>query len=439
MNPIAGSLIVFGVFYVLLVTEKVDKTAGAVLAAAAVIAFHFIPYDAALEAIDLNVLFLLVGMMVMVNTLAETGLFEWTAITIAQKSRGNGFIIMLGLVSASAFLSAWLDNVTTIILIAPITILITQILEIPAAPLLILEAVFSNVGGTATLIGDPPNVLIGSQTKLNFLDFITNLGPLVVVAWLAALLAVGLVYRRTFRVETMARERILRAKPRLAITDPALLRRALPVFGCVVAGFFVGHAYNLEPGIVALAGAMAMAVLCRMDMHAMLSRVEWNTIFFFVGLFMLIGALEHNGLFEWLGEQVVRRTEGDLLLATLVVLWVAAIASALVDNIPLVIAMIPLIKSIVPTFAAGMGLEAGTAAAHLEVAQPLFWALALGACFGGNGALIGASANVVITQTARRNGYNITFMDFTKVGLPLMLITLALSTVYVWFRYFVLN
>jgi Na+/H+ antiporter NhaD/arsenite permease-like protein len=431
-------VIVFVVVYVLIASEKVDKTIAAGLGAAAVIMFRAISYQRALEYVDLNVVFLLVGMMMIVGVLAQTGIFEWMAILVARKTRGSGPAVMSLLLLLTAVISAFLDNVTTVILIAPITILVCQILELPVIPFLILEAVFSNLGGTATLIGDPPNIMIGSRVHLSFNEFAAHLTPAIAVITAVSLVAVLAVYRKRLAVREVVRRRIDKTDPAAAITDHRNLRRGLVVFALVLAGFFLGRVLSVEPGIVALAGGLLITLVCRSDIHKVVMKVEWNTLVFFIGLFMLVGAMQENGVFAWLGREIVILTRGDLLATTIVILWVSALASAVVDNIPLVMAMIPLIQAIIPVFAAQMGLAGDEAAVHAQIAYPLFWALSLGACLGGNGTMIGASANVVISQIGRRNGYDMTFWRFTKLGFPLMILSVVLSTLYLWVRYFLL-
>ena len=430
------SLAIFVVVYVLIAFELVDKTAAALLGAAAVILLHLVPYDVAVESVDMNVLFLLIGMMIVMSILSETGFLEWLAITIAQRAKGNAKAIVIQFLLVTAVLSAVLDNVTTVILIAPITILITQLLEVRTAPILILLAIFSNVGGTGTLIGDPPNIIIGSATTLSFNDFLFNLGPVVAVM---TVLCLGLVRYRlgtSLDASEAARRRVMIAQPALAILDAGMLKRCLAVLALILLGFFTSRLTGFEPGIVALAGAVVMMIVCKVDIHAALHKVEWGTILFFIGLFMLISALEHNGLFVKSGEFLVQATQGNLLMTALVILWVSAIASAIVDNIPLVIAMLPLIKTMIPTFALQMSMADNPELTHTTIAAPLYWALALGACLGGNGTLIGASANVVIAQVGKRNNCGISFMEFTKAGFPIMLLTAAISSVYLYLRYF---
>ncbi len=438
-GPMWLPLVVFAVVYLAIATERVDKTVAACLGAAVLIMLGSITYHSALAHIDMNVIFLLIGMMMLVGVLAQTGVFEWMAISIAQRAHGNGVVTLIFFVVITAVMSAILDNVTAVILIAPITILVCQMLELPAVQFLILEALFSNIGGTATLVGDPPNMMIGSEAGLSFDEFVIHLAPVVAIVMAVAVVAVLATHRRQLRVRDNIRARIERAVPSAAITDPRNLRRGLVVFGLVLVGFFGGREFGVEPGIVALAGGMASALVCKSDLRKVVERVEWNTLMFFIGLFMLIGSMQDNGVFLWLGRSVVSLTGGDLLLTTIMVLWVSAIASAIVDNIPFVMAMIPLIQSVIPAFAAHQGLTGDAAAIHQQVEFPLYWALALGACLGGNGTLIGASANVVISQIGRRNGYDLGFMKFTRMGAPLMLLSVSVAAVYLWVRYFVLQ
>jgi len=428
-------LAIFVIVYAMIASEKVDKTIAACLGAVTVVIFRFIPYPVALEHVDLNVIFLLIGMMMIVSILSKTGIFEWLAIVIARKARGNGIVIVLLLLSVVALFSAFLDNVTTVILVAPVTILITQILEIPTVPVLVLEAIFSNIGGTATLVGDPPNILIGSRAHLTFNQFLINLGPVVLIITAVVLAFVFFSMRSQVSTHKSAIARVMAAKPELAIVEPRNLKAGLGVFGLVLIGFFFGHLLNVDPGIIALGGGFLMALVCRADIHHTLEKVEWATILFFVGLFILVGALQENGVFTWLGQHVVILTQGNLLLTTIVILWFSAVTSAIVDNIPLVIALIPLIRTIIPDYAEGAGLT-DPELIRTVIAGPLYWALALGACLGGNGTLVGASANVVISQIARKNKYNLTFWTFSRTGIPVLFVSLIISTVYIYLRYF---
>ena len=433
-TALIGSITVFGLIYVLIATERVDKTLAALLGACIVILMHWVPYEAALHAVDLNVILLLVGMMMSVQVLASTGVFEWIAVSLARASGGSGLKILIGFTLATAILSALLDNVTTVILVAPITILICELLELKATPFLIVEALASNIGGTATLVGDPPNVLIASKTGLSFNAFLINLGPPVAVMLVVGIIITALAMRSTVEVDPALRERVLKARPERAILHPGRLKRAGAVFGLVLLGFLVGHPLGMEPGVVALAGSLVMILVCRMDMHHTLERVEWNVVFFFTGLFMLIGALEHNGAIEMLSHLSLDWTGGDFALTLLAVLWFAGIASAIVDNIPLVIAMLPLLKTIVPELGENLGIT-DPEQLRIQVEEPLYSSLALGACLGGNGSLVGASANVVIAQIGKRNGHPITFLRFSAVGVPTMIATLGVATLWLTWRY----
>ncbi len=428
-------ILVFLVVYFFIATEMIDKTIAALIGAGLMIGLHLVGYEEALHAIDMNVIFLLTGMMIVVNTLTDTGVFEWLAIKIARTAKGNGLLIAVLFMVLTAVLSAFLDNVTTVILMAPITILLCQLLEMPATPILIMEAVFSNIGGTATLVGDPPNILIGSQTHLSFNDFLVNLSPPVLVMMVLLLGVMALMFRKTIKTTEQTRKRIEQSRPDKAILQPVVLKKALVVFGLILAGFFGGRALEIEPGIIALAGAMLMVLVCRKDVHHSLVHVEWNTILFFAGLFMMISALEHHHVFEKMGEFILHICGGNLMATALTILWFSAIASAIVDNIPLVMAMIPLVKGIIPVFAQQMGID-DAALIQTQIAEPLLWSLALGACLGGNGTLVGASANVVIAQVANRNNCPISFWSFTKYGFPFMIVSLLVAHLYLYLRYF---
>lgn len=432
--PLILALAIFAVAYLFIVTEWVDRTVTAIIAAAACVLAGLIPYHDALATVDLDVVFLLTGMMLVVAVLGDTGLFEWVAIAIAKAARGNGLVILLALLVATAVLSALLDNVTTVVLIAPIAILITQILNLPAAPVLILLAIASNIGGAATLVGDPPNIIIGSASGLTFRQFGEHMGPIILLILLAVLPVVAVGMRRSMHAEAATRQRIRRAHPRLAITDPARLYRGMAVFGLILAGFLFSHTLQVEPGLIALAGGLLMLVVCKSPVRETLERVEWTTIFFLVGLFMTVGALEHNGLFEMLGNAMAAGTEGHLFAACMAVLWLSAALSAVAGNIPVTIAMIPLVQVLIRTFKAAEGVPMDYLG--VDIAQPLWWSLALGACLGGNGSMFGAAANIVVIQIARRNGYTLSFMDFLRYGLPVTIVSCALASGYVYWRYF---
>ena len=426
---------IFILAYIAIASEKVDKTIAAMIGAGLMVAFHVADFTEMLGKVDLNVLGLLIGMMIIVNVMATTGVFEYLAVLIARQTRGNGVLVTVEFLLATAIISAFMDNVTTIILMAPITILITQLLGLPTVPVLILEALFSNIGGTATLVGDPPNILIGASCNLSFNDFIINLAPVVLLIMVVCLGAVVLLMRKKLQSNPDSVVQVQLTQPRRAILDPARLKRSLIVFALVLLGFFTRRLIHLEPGLIAICGAFVMVPVCRLELVHMLEKVEWNTILFFCGLFMMVGALEIDGVFTLLGEHMVSLTRGNFALTMMIILWGSAILSAIIDNIPLVISMIPLINSIVPVFARQMGIEADTEAIRQQISEPLFWSLALGACLGGNGTLIGASANVVISQIAHKNNYKLSFKDFTCYGAPIMVLSVFISMVYLFLRY----
>ncbi len=426
---------IFVITYIIIISEKINKTIAAVLGASAMLAFRLVSFEEAVKSIDLNVIFLLVGMMTCVFILSKTGFFEWSAIKIAQKSKGNPIVIFLSLMIVTAVFSAFLDNVTTIILLVPVTILITQLLELPVLPFVILEAVASNIGGTATLIGDPPNIIIGSQGGLSFNDFLFNLSPVIIIIMAFFCLTIFLVFRKKFVVSESVRKRVIDAKPHLAITDKKNMIRALIVLGFVLLGFFFHSVIHLEPGIIALAGSMIMMLVCKAESEEVLMKVEWSVIFFFIGLFMMIAALEKNGIIDYLARNMLGLAHKNLFALCIVVLVGSAILSAILDNIPFVITMVPLLKLCFAPIAESLGIS-DPALIHTQIAAPLWWSLALGACLGGNGTIIGASANVVMSQICHRNKYPVSFLLFSKYGAGFMAQSVLISAVYIWFRYF---
>lgn len=422
-----ASIVIFVLVYILLASERVEKSVAAMLGAAAVLILGLIPFESVAAAVDLNVIFLLIGMMTCVAILSETGFFEWVAISVAKAMNGRPIPILVMLLIVTMVFSALLDNVTTIILLAPVTILITQLLELPTIPFLILEALASNIGGTATLIGDPPNIIIGSRGELSFNDFIFNLTPGVLIIAIVFIISALLLLKKQLHVTDQVRTRVTEACPEQAIRDPKKMKRSLIVFGFIFIGFFTHHHLGVPPGVIALAGMGVMLMVCFTKSEAMLRHVEWDAIMFFIGLFIIIGALEHTGAIDLLANGLLSLCGDNMLLTCMVVLWGSALLSAVLDNIPFVIVMMPMIqKLLVDTGASPTG------------DNPLFWALAMGACLGGNGTIIGASANVVVSKIGERNGYHITFLNFMKWGFPFMIQSIFLSMIYLWIRYFVL-
>ena len=366
---------IFAAAYLFIASEKVDKTIAAMLGAGLMIALGVAGFNDMLGKIDLNELGLLIGMMVIVNIMATTGVFEYLAVKIARQTKGNGVLVVMEFLLATAFISSFMDNVTTVILMAPVTILITQLLRLPTVPILIMEAIFSNIGGTATLIGDPPNILIGASCNLSFNDFLINLTPVVLIVMAVTLGVVLLQMRKNLRTAPSAVAQVRLTEPKLAILEPARLSRSMWVFAFVLLGFFTSRLTGLEPGIIAICGAFVMALVCKIELSHMLEKVEWNTILFFSGLFMMVGALEIDGVFNSLGQWMIHMTDGNFALTMMIILWGSAILSAVIDNIPLVISMIPLIQSIVPIFAGQMGIAGSEELITAQIREPLFWRL----------------------------------------------------------------
>ena len=427
---VAGGL--FVVTYAVVMSERVNRAIVALLAAGLRIFAGILTQDAAIDGVDFNTLGLLTGMMVIVAVTKRSGVFQYLAIWSAKKvqARPWGILVMLTLVTA--LLSAFLDNVTTVLLIAPVTLLIAEELRVSPYPFLFSEIFASNIGGTATLIGDPPNIMIGSAVDLTFNDFVMNLSPVVLVVLLVTLVPIYLIWGRKMHAEPQYRERVMRFDEREAITDPRLLKQSLSVLGLVLTAFVLAHPLHLEPATIAMFGGALLLLLANWphgadeqarNVHHAFTEVEWVTIFFFVGLFIVVHGLDSTGLLRMLAEWLAAATGGDLTVTALSILWVSAIASAVVDNIPFVATMIPLIKSMAPTFGGPEGL------------MPLWWSLSLGACLGGNGTLVGASANLIVAGLAERAGQPIRFVPFLLAAFPLMLLSIVISTVYIYLRY----
>jgi Na+/H+ antiporter NhaD/arsenite permease-like protein len=429
------SIAIFVLAYLLIATEKINKTVVAVLGASLILMLKLVTFEQAVHSVDFNVIFLLVGLMTTVSILSKTGFFEWVAVGLAKKTGGNPILIMVVLLLVTALFSAFLDNVTTVILLVPVTILITQILEISPIPFVILEAVASNIGGTATLIGDPPNIIIGSEGNLTFNDFIINLAPVIILVLILAVATAAFVFRKRLQIPASIRKRVSDAIPNLAIVDKSNLIKSLVVLGLMIAAFFCHTFIRLEPGIIALAGSMVLMLICRKTTDEALMQVEWSVIFFFIGLFMMISALVHTGVIAWVAGHLLRVAGHNLLLLCMVILWASALLSSVLDNIPFVMVVIPLLKLSFSTVAAQLGITDP----HLiqtTIAEPLWWSLSLGVCLGGNGTLIGASANVVAVRICERNGYHISFSRFSKYGVAFTFQALLICSLYIWLRYF---
>ena len=444
MSHLTLALLIFGVAYLTIVTERLHKTVVALCGATLMISLGVLTQEEAFHSrefgVDYNVIFLLIGMMVIINITRKTGLFEVLAIWAAKRAEARPFRLLVLLSVITAVVSALLDNVTTVLLMAPVTLEISRRLELNPVAFLLSETVASNIGGTATLVGDPPNIMIASKAALGFTDFLSVLGPVVVVIMLAYLAGLWWVFGRTMTVSEALRRSVMVLDEQEAIRHPAMLRRCLWLLGFTTLGFFFHGKLHLEPATVALLGA-SLFMLVGHDYDEKvggqeldyLMQVEWKTIFFFIGLFILVGGLVKVGAIRYLADQLVQVTRGNLAGTTFAVLWGSALLSALVDNIPYVAAMNPLIVDLARSLHPEISDYA--ALVHQPDILPLWWALALGACLGGNGTLIGASANVVVVDYARRAGHPISFTRFMAFGLPVMLGSVAISAVYLWLRF----
>lgn len=437
MNQVLIAGGVFLLTYALIVTERVHRTLAALAGGIAMIILGVLSQQQAFVAVDWNVIFLLAGMMSIANVLRETGLFQWIAVQSVRLGRGRPFAILAILSLVTALSSALLDNVTIVVLVAPVTLFVAASLRLSPVPFLIAEILASNIGGTATLIGDPPNILIGSAAHLDFLTFAANLTPISLLILVAFVGQAWFMFRAELRVKVdgaVALEAGLPASARgeslmtadlrgvdaaSLITNRQLLRKGLIVMGGVIVGFLVHGMFNLLPATIALGGAVVLMLWARLEPYHVLRDVEWTTLFFFIGLFIIIEAVVRVGIIEGMARAALRLTGGNVRLTAMLLLWLSALISGLVDNIPYTATMIPLVQSL----AASMP------------AEPLWWSLALGACLGGNATLVGASANVVVASLAERSGHPLTFKMFLLYGVPVTLVSLLLSTFYIWWRY----
>jgi Na+/H+ antiporter NhaD/arsenite permease-like protein len=410
---------IFGVALVLIATERIDRTKVALLGATLVLLTQTIDQQQAIEAIDFNTVGLLAGMMLMVKLTEGTGVYNYLAIRAGQLSRGRPFAVVVSLAVTTAVLSAFLDNLTTVLLMVPITFLLADALDIDGIPLVVIEILVSNIGGTATLIGDPPNILIAGATDLSFLDFLLNLAPVAAVTFAVVTGGLYLLFRNRLQIDESARKRVMSLDARRSIEDRDELRRTVPVLVVSILAFFVHQPLHLEPATVALGGATVMLLTTRQPVERALAGIEWPTLFFFIGLFVMVGALEANGAIDKVAEGIGGLTAGNRTAELIGITWASAIGSGVVDNIPFTATMIPVVEQL----QGGSGDNA------------YWWALAMGACFGGNATLIAAAANVAAAGMAARSGRPIGFLQFLKVGLPVTFGSMAIATAYLALRY----
>lgn len=416
------AVVIFLGTYALIIADKIHRAVVALLGAALILLFHVIEQERAVRAVDFNTLGLLIGMMVIIGITRKTGLFEYLAILSAKWAKGEPIKIMIALATVTAVVSAFLDNVTTVLLIVPVTFAIAGQLKLNPIPFLIAEVIASNIGGTATLIGDPPNIMIGSATGLGFIDFVKALTPVIIVVHIANMIWLKVLYKKQLQTTPELKKNIMSMDEQAEIKDLALLRKCVMVIAITIIGFVLHQYLHLEGATIALAGATFLLLVTLNDPEEALGTVEWAAIFFFIGLFIVVGALEEVGVIEYIARKSLAMTGGAMVPTGLLILWLSAIASAFIDNIPFVATMIPLIKD--------MGQIGG-----ITDLNPLWWALSLGACLGGNGTLIGASANVVVASIAEKRGVIITFNSFTKVAFPMMLMSVSICMVYLLIRY----
>lgn len=414
------AIVIFLVTMAAIMTEKLHRTVAAVAGALLLILTGVLSVESGFSYVDLNTLGVLIGMMLFVAVVKNSGIFEYIAIKAAKIAKGRPWPLMVLFALITAVLSAFLDNVTTVLLIGPMTLAITSMLRITPIPFFMTQIMASNIGGTATLIGDPPNIMIGSAAGLSFTDFITNTGVAVLFVLAATIVCFYFIYGRKLHVEPEAMDSILQLDENKAIKDRSLLIKSVVMILLVVFGFVFHSQLHLESCTIALTAAAVMLLIGRQDVEEIVAGVEWTTILFFTGLFIVVGGLQETGVIQILANGLMDLTEGHMTLTILLILWVSAIVSSFLDNIPFVATLIPLILTMQSS-----GVDV----------TPLWWAVSLGACLGGNGTLIGASANVVLSGISNRHGFPITFASYFKVGFPLMLVSVAISTVFLLLRF----
>ncbi|NJL07780.1 MAG: ArsB/NhaD family transporter [Methylacidiphilales bacterium] len=433
LDPLWVSTAVLATTYALIISEKVNRSIVALLGAGLMIVVGILDQAEAVRGIDFNTIGLLTGMMILVSISRRSGMFQYVAVWAAKKAHASPWGILLLLQLVTAVLSALLDNVTTVLLIVPVTLAVTRELRVPAYPFLFAEIFASNIGGTATLIGDPPNILIGSLVGLDFNAFIYHLAPVAAVVLTMQVAMIHLMWGRSLAAAPADRAHVMAMREIDTIEDWTLLKQSLGVLALTILGFVSARFIHMEPASIALGGAAMLMLLdnwrhhgerAATNIHKTFSDVEWITIFFFLGLFVVVHGVEVGGLLGLLGRELVTLTGGDLALTGYAILWASAVLSAIIDNIPFVATMIPLVKTMAPAFG---GSE------HIE---PLWWCLSLGACLGGNGTLIGASANLTVAGIGERNGVPFRFVTFSLYAFPMMLGSIAIAHLYVWLRYF---
>jgi Na+/H+ antiporter NhaD/arsenite permease-like protein len=416
---LALGLLVFGLTYIAITLDKIHKTIVALGGAVAMLLLGLVTQEKAFESVDWNVIFLLAGMMIIANSLQSTGFFQWMGITLVKLARAEPMRVLLYLAVFTAVASAFLDNVTTVVLMTPLVLYIAGVLKVSAMPYLLSLILASNIGGTATLIGDPPNIIIGSAAGLDFGAFLVNLAPVVVVIFAVFLVTMVLMFRNDLRVDAATRAAAMQIPTRGIIKDRRMLAMSLGVLALTITGFLLHGMLHYEAATVALAGAVLVLLLGRAEVHDVLSEIEWTTLLFFIGLFIVVEGVIAVGFVEIAARGLLGLTGGDLGYTAIMLLWLSGVASGIVDNIPYTATMVPIVQEL----GGSMPVE------------PLWWALALGACLGGNATIVGASANVIVASLGERAGYPISFGKFLGYGVLVTLESLLIATLYVWLRY----
>jgi len=414
------TLIIFIATYILIISEKVHQTVASMFGGILLILLGIMHQEEAISSIDFNTLGLLVGMMIIIEIIKGTGLFQYLAIKAAKIAKGKPITILIYLSIVTAIASAFLDNVTTILMVLPLTFIIADTLGVSSVPFLMSQILISNIGGASTLIGDPPNILIGSAAKFGFNDFIFNVSPVVIFVAIVTITIFYFIYRKELVVPLEVQQRILEFSPSKLLENLKMIKRSVFVLGITIIGFVFHQQFSLEAATVALGGAGLLLIITNEHPAKILKEVEWPTIFFVIGIFVLVSGIEKVGIIEMLSNYLIKIVAGDISVLTIIILWVGGIGSAFLGNIPFVVTMIPVVK-------------------HIEVqtglsVDPLWWALALGSCLGGNGNLFGSAANIAAVNIYKNSGKNFSFLDFFKVGFPIMLVSLGISTIYIyWF------
>ena len=416
------TILVFIGVMVLITTEKVHRTAAAIAGATLLLLAGVFSFDEAIKYVDFNTIGVLVGMMIFVAVVKQSGMFEYIAIKAAKQVKADPWKMMIVFALITAVLSSCLDNVTTVLLVGPMTIAIARMLEVNPVPYLLMQILASNVGGTATLIGDPPNIMIGNAAGLSFLDFLKNTGVAVIFVIIAQILMMKLLYKRTIAASELAKAKVMELDEKKSISDPRLMKIGTVMIVYIILGFLLHDKLGLQSSVVALSAAAFMLIISGKKVEHVIEDVEWTTILFFISLFIIVGGMQKTGVIDALSKTIIGFTQGHEVMTILVLLWASALISSVLDNIPFVAAMIPLILSM-----KSQGVDV----------ELLWWAISLGACLGGNGTLIGASANVVLSDISNKHGYPITFAGYLKVGFPFMIISVTVSMIYLFIRAYI--